>query len=341
MSQILDIEQLIEQSKSITHHAIQLTEFAETLRKIEYSIESWERNNYRELFMEIRKLRDEQESLRLQLAATGAIVPSTGEKHFQDLCNLISSDTWPLAVPEDLIPRTDDQQQRRSEIILNLHVIEDLTGVRFLDVGCGFGWTANAAAHRGAIAVGYDIHDDWRVQLHDQCSLTTSRQQVIDHGPYDVILMYDVLDHVENDVIELLRFVKSVLAPQGRVYVRAHPWCSRHGGDLYEKLNKAFVHVMLNEKELTKVFQVNAPYVNKLTNPRSAYKNWFASAGFHVTMETPVYNNLESFFAKTDNYLIYDKFKALWPGHDMNINLSLEYVDYQLTNTDLNDYIFE
>lgn len=81
---------------------------------------------------------------------------------------------------------------------------------RFLDYGCGTGLFVRFLRKRGyAQAFGYDPYGNVP---------GTGEKANLDHAPFDVILLQDVLEHVENPDA-LLKEMDALLAPGGRIFV--------------------------------------------------------------------------------------------------------------------------
>ena len=123
------------------------------------------------------------------------------------LKGLLKSDKWPQAVnPLQICDEDSEQLKReRADGILSIILEAKLNNKHFLDFGTGEGHVANEAANQGAtISVGYDIKVPdkspftWD-KMEDKCLLTTDFEQVKATGPYNLILFYDVLDHVRED----------------------------------------------------------------------------------------------------------------------------------------------
>lgn len=211
-------------------------------------------------------------------------------KDFQELASLLNSNKWPEAIDPGLICdiNSDQDKEDRAEGILELIIDVHMEGLKFLDYGCGEGHVVNRIREqKPRIAVGYDIErnakwDEWE-QSHNTL-FTTDWSEVKESGPYNVILLYDVLDHMDYNydaLIVKMKELKSVLAPNGRIYVRTHPWCSRHGTHLYTKLNKAFVHLVFTEEEL-ELMGITQQKVRKIKLPLFEYNNIFSAAGFRI-----------------------------------------------------------
>jgi SAM-dependent methyltransferase len=172
---------------------------------------------------------------------------------FEALKDLLGSGQWPQAAPDFLIcEESDKDKYERAEGIL-AYMGQDIKGKKFLDFGCGEGHVAQKAVELGAeSAIGYDTKQlgglTWDSQTGN-CLLTTDIEKAKAGGPYDLILLYDVLDHSE-DPVNILATARDMLAPQGRIYVRCHPISSRHATHLYKKINKAYIHLVFTDDEL-------------------------------------------------------------------------------------------
>lgn len=192
------------------------------------------------------------------------------------ISKIYESPLWPHAVSPSLIVDENDEKQvaTRAKSIVRTF-LPDLTGKKFLDFGSG---TSNIAAHvqNAAAAVSYDVvkspgvTDDWNV--------------VIEHK-YDVVMLYDVLDHIlDKDgqlvgwsgvVAVLKQLVRDALAPKGMIYCRLHPWTARHGTHNYLLNNKAYGHYVNSQK-------VGMPTI-VTKEPVNQYKEVFAEAGLKPT----------------------------------------------------------
>lgn len=206
-----------------------------------------------------------------------------------DLAKRILEDPrWPEAIYSDLLCEpTDDDLLIRADAILDQMLDRDIRNLRFLDFGCGLGDVARQAIHRGASeAVGYDIkREGWeRFRGIPGLSFYDSKEDLKSES-FDVILAYDVLDHCQKPV-EAATFIHSLLAPDGVAYVRCHPWCSRTGGHLYRSINKAYIHLALDEVILRRMGHEPEP-IKKVLRPLKTYQEWFSQAGLIVKRENP------------------------------------------------------
>jgi SAM-dependent methyltransferase len=206
---------------------------------------------------------------------------------------------WPSAVDPILIadPNSEADKVARANGIIHTVIGQPITeNTKFLDFGCGEGHVV-VAAKKAKLAVGYDPKGTWEHQLESNQLLTDSWNEVKANGPYDVILVYDVLDHVssEDEAINCLVSMRDVLSNTGKIFIRLHPWCSRHGTHLYHQINKAYLHLCLDDKTLNELGYTNMPTL-RLIHPLNTYARWIASAVLKVYSHNVIREIIESFF---------------------------------------------
>lgn len=239
---------------------------------------------------------------------------------------------WPVAIPAEQITNDDQKVLRAQQVvaIIRERLKSSLVGMNILDFGCGDGHTTAAmAAEASTTVLGYDINAA-AVVANDNYSFTVDRQQVGVEPVYDLIVLYDVLDHIENeDPVDVLTWLATTLKPDGKIFVRTHPWTSRHGGHLYKVKNKAFMHMVLSEEEL-KPYERELPR-QRVTRPNSTYEKWFRSAKLSVVSR------------KTENAAVGDYFSGevlqriinnTWGGNIDETTaarvMTMQYIDYVL-----------
>ena len=198
---------------------------------------------------------------------------------------------WPQAAPSWLIcdiNNNQDKTERAKGILESL--LGDYIPKKLLDYGCGEGHVATQAAQMDIeLAMGYDLGVSGSL-IWDQ-HLTTNWDYVVECGPYDDILIYDVLDHAEKP-IQVLKNVQSVLSPEGTVHLVCHPWTARHGSHLYYLLNNAFVHLIFTEKELREHFDISLAFSQKVTDI-NVYEKWSEEAGLKVDSKKIIEDDVE------------------------------------------------
>lgn len=252
-----------------------------------------------------------------------------------DLKRIYQRNDWPAAVDESLIcEETEDDKVDRAVSILEDFMYVDISDKTFLDFGCGQGHVVKEAHKLGAkAAVGFDIvqDGDFEWEKDEGGLLTVDLEKVKVKAPYDYILLYDVLDHVENfQQTAVMDLVRELCSPETMVFVRCHPWTSRHGGHLYRQANKAFLHVIYRDDELAE-FGLKAPYVVQVPRPLDFYHRWMEDK-FEIVNEIVHRDIVELFF--TQNQRMVERIRqrlhnmTSWPNND--VPLSLTFVDYVL-----------
>jgi len=325
---MLDINKIHELSSGIEYHLTRLEEFTELMKEVKASLDKIQKSQENNYLWELQLMKQEFVDVKKQLKKYGLPEASQYEKQFEQFKDVIYSTDWPEAINPEAICITEDTVQQRADAILDLVVGEHLKDRRFLDYGCGEGHVAMTAKQREAeVAIGYDI--DLTNCKHPNAA-TNDFELVKKHAPYDIILLHDVLDHIANiDPIAALNQVKSVLDKDGRVYIRNHPWSSRHGGHLYDKINKAFLHLVLDEVELTRIGGFSCQYNIGVVRPLETYQHWFEQSGFIVKSETPITHTVEDFFL-TPSY-IHTKLVEHWGDEaEMARHMEIEFVEYIL-----------
>lgn len=256
------------------------------------------------------------------------------------LRSLLDSDDWPRAVFATQIAdeTSETDKEERAEGIYDI-ILPPLHGKRFLDFGCGEGHVAKRVSKEASLSVGYDIERPPASQLEweearEPFLLTTDFEKVRSMGPYDAVLLYDVVDHARGETpSELLSKVSEVLAADGMVYMRCHPWCGRHGGHAYRKLNKAFVHLVLEDEELASM-GVKVEHNIKVTKPLHEYSEALKASGLEQVSEPEIDSQeVEDFFR--DNDLVKSRILRRWSLNEWgesppSFQMSQCFVDYVL-----------
>ncbi|MEI8270382.1 MAG: methyltransferase domain-containing protein [bacterium] len=259
----------------------------------------------------------------------------TSEQHgdFEDLKELLLSDKWPAAVNPNLIcdPSSEIDKKERGIGIVELLVEDFLSSDdNFLDYGCGEGHCAAAAlsALGCKLSVGYDIKKfNWTIT--DNTTFTSSYEEVKSLGPYKAILIFDVLDHsVEDTPVELLTKAANLLDTDGKIYLRCHPWISRHGTHLYHFLNKAYAHLVFTDEELTKLSDHISESNLNVSFPLKTYEEMFEDSNLKIINERKIIEKVEPFFKipKINERIIRNTKHKQFPEFQMG----LSFIDYVL-----------
>jgi len=250
------------------------------------------------------------------------------KKHIQDL---MAIDVWPVAIKEELeAAPTQEDQILRANMVLD-SVVKPEKGIHFLDFGCGDGWIAKQILDRGAAtSTAYDIETS---QCWDKLDGVTCTHLFTElkRSFYDVVLLYDVLDHCENPV-EVMKQAKLLTRKGGSIYVRCHPWLAKHGQHTPKiGLNKAHIHLFLNWEEMKELTGQDPMFTRTEKNPIEAYRWWFNE--FDIRKEIVSIQPVSDFF-----YV--ESFKELLASEqeipieeidDFLKKMEMEHVDYILT----------
>jgi len=233
---------------------------------------------------------------------------------------LLPTECWPTAVNSSVIIDVNNpvQIERRAKAILRS--IGPLASKKFLDFGTGHSKCWRYATE-AALSIGYDI---------DITSDSTHNWQIaLDNAKYHAILLYDVIDHLVNSdgslasidtIVEILVVLKQILATNGQIYVRCHPWTSRHGTHAYLNNNKAFVHYDTD--------QFDKEPTNRFLWPVPIYREIFQRAGLNIINQTIVRQHVEEIFSLQP---FADWAKMFSPGSPHLQIMAVSFVDFVLT----------
>lgn len=239
---------------------------------------------------------------------------------------VLVTNLWPAAVPPSMVVRDEPTKRIRANSIMTSFIREPVKGKSFLDLGCGDGYVVAEAKKRGAtFALGYDV-----IPV-DNDDVTTEVAKIEANAPYDIIMAYDLLDHVVDETArtDLLTMFRKYLKPGGKIYVRCHPFTSRHGCHNYYKFNKAYAHLFLTSEELDQYEPL--PTVRTLT-PMITYKQWFVGAGLKIVEEHLSRQNLDDFFAALSEPLLKKLASNPYVRDYKTLNdvLSIQFADFVL-----------
>jgi len=208
-------------------------------------------------------------------------------------------DDWPEAVPQNLLCDQTSESDKISRAEAILEIIQSFNvqpkNKTCLDYGCGEGHLVKVMKNTAKFSYGYEIGDN--------------KEEIEKHAPYDIVVLYDVLDHAINEKpVNILNNIKKLIHKKSIVFIRFHPWCCRHGAHLYQKINKAFVQLFFSKEELIEMGCEIMPTI-EIIYPIRTYKQWIKDAGFQIINHKIDYSPLETFF-QTEPFI--GKIKEVW-----------------------------
>lgn len=274
-----------------------------------------------------------EETQQIQAQETASQETPIEYDSFESLKNAVNSDKWPVAVNPNLIcdPNSTQDKEERARGIIELMIEQDLKDTKFLDYGCADGAVVNLSKeYETEASVGYDVtQQSW---IQKGTLLTTDWEQVKANGPYDIILLFDVIDHLKSESpTEVLSKIKEVLKDEGRIYMRCHPITSRHATHLYHELNKAYLHLVFTQEELKQLIP-NSHYEesnNGPVYPIMGYNKIIEDAGLKIVNRRDLTEKVENFFKipkiadRIQKTLKYDQFP--------DFQMSLQFIDHVLS----------
>ena len=326
---MLTIERIEEIIGGIDFYLKRLDEFTHSMKEVKSTLEQMRHSQEKKYMWEQEKLRIELNSIKQELQKRGLPENTEYELSLKMLKDFLYSDQWPKAVDPKIICTNDEMAFNRANSILDLVIGEHLEGKSFLDFGCGEGHVVmRALTQKPKFVLGYDINMS-KCKFNNE-HFTSEFDMVANHAPYDIILLQDVMDHLTEDPVTVLKRLKSVLEQDGRIYIRNHPWCSRHGSHLYTQINKAYAHLIFDESELSRIGGYVNDHTIKIYNPLETYRSWFIDAGYKICNEIVINKKIDKYFE--GNNLIKDRILPFWQGDeiDMMKNIQIEFVEFTI-----------
>lgn len=232
-------------------------------------------------------------------------------KEFTELRMLLRSEEWPAAVEEENIL---DNDHGRVKALATLHTLvkNDMDGLKILDLNSEDGLCCISAVEDFSArkAVGYNPSqkmDEGREGYlspvsRDDVTLTNQWSVVEENGPYDIIFANDILDH-SNDFDKTLENVQKLRSQVSRIFIRCHPWVSRHGAHLHTQINKAYVHLVFSPDELQNMGYTTRRFTHRLLDPVASYKRLFQKLGLSVMKQEAIRSTVEPFFYTNESVM--------------------------------------
>lgn len=255
---------------------------------------------------------------------------------FDSLYELLQSNQWPQAVDPELIcdPNSEPDKIERANGIVEVIITEPILDKNVLDFGCGEGYTTNAIALKGGTVVGYDpvANPTWKRWKQLEKARFTNNSFTLEK--YDIILMYDVVDHTKDNILSI---AANFLKENGKIYLRCHPFTSRHAAHLYQTINKAYIQLVFTDEEIEKITGKPIETHAKVIYPLRTYNQMIQRAGLKIITSNQIKEAAEPFF-KTP--IISNRIakictaidqKTSFPAGFLDFQMSLQFIDYVLS----------
>jgi 2-polyprenyl-3-methyl-5-hydroxy-6-metoxy-1,4-benzoquinol methylase len=182
-------------------------------------------------------------------------------------------------------------------------------GGKLLDVGCGPGWFLSVARDYGYHVVGQDISPPMvhlaatQYQLAVEPTIDTA---VAQHGQFDVVTSFDVIEHHE-DPLAMLREIHTALRPDGILLLTTHDignWFARYYGPKWRQINPIGHITYFDQRTLTLILERAGFQVLRFggwhtiaETPRREAQRWLSQMmrtiiirGLFITLYAPLAN---------------------------------------------------
>jgi cyclopropane fatty-acyl-phospholipid synthase-like methyltransferase len=186
---------------------------------------------------------------------------------------------WPLAV-KPVFFCDPDEEKLKADIFID-RFLELKPNMKILDFGCKSKHLVYQIKKRttAELIKGFSFDKNSELDIQD---FVFTKEELMFNAPYDLIILNNVIDLLSNEqeVLQTLKEVNSILKNNGRVFIRCCPWCSR-----YAKIvdNLAFKHFFESSSTI-KVIDVKM------------YEKWFDQVALSTVRSNIEKQNVEDFF---------------------------------------------
>jgi 2-polyprenyl-3-methyl-5-hydroxy-6-metoxy-1,4-benzoquinol methylase len=250
-------------------------------------------------------------------------------KDLSSLRQALKSDIWPESIPNK---ETYDFQEHFYKFTANFINLEKMD-VLFLgsEAELFFSYMLEKKANK-VVCYSENKKDIFKTQETEESKLilTNNFEDILKNGAYDVIVCYDFIEHCDQHPEKIMTIIKNLRKSNGPIYIRTHPFSSRYHDHNYEYLNKAYTHLIFDDREKLKVGCLSGKKTCKELTTETEYFKLFYSLDLKINERYVVEHKPESFFF--DNKLIFEKIK-----NSLNIEIvtpeeiGFEFIDYVLS----------
>lgn len=256
-------------------------------------------------------------------------------KDFTSLRQILKSDVWPKSVNLDNF----DEKEYLEKFLVNVINIDNLDVLylgKYPETFQNYVKDKNPSK-----AVAYyeestklNKNNNYKKDFYESSTLisTTNFNDVIKEAPYDVIIIYDFIEHtnIQMPVDKILGMIKNLRKNNGPIYFRAHPFCSRfHDHNNYHS-NKAYSHLVFSEKEKLKIGCLSGQRPCRELLTETDYFKLFFDQELEIKERKLIEHSPEKFFF--EQKLIAERIKDTLNTEIITPEeIGLEFIDYVLS----------
>lgn len=289
--------------------------------------------NKKEIINSISIIEKELTKIKNNFKDKNIKVQSNSQKKGIDntILKLIHNHGWKEAIDSSFICYDEESKFDRAENIIETLLNDELENKKILDYGCGEGHVIKELEkYNTNLSIGFDIDQPELDSVWKNANCVTDFNLIEKEKPYDYIIIYDVIDHIINETQEeFLNRIKSLCSEKTKIIIRCHPFSSRHGGHLYKDLNRAWIHLILNEDEL-KYLNLKMNPILKILFPQKHYQDLFNKTKLKVKNLEITKDDVDLFFTKQPN--INKRIKEIYKTNNFpKSSIEKSFLDYVLT----------
>jgi len=124
-------------------------------------------------------------------------------------------------------------ESARLKAIQRILTPEIFEGINALDIGCGDGYISRGLfgdlQKKDVTAVDINLSDEWILELAGLAQGISYQREMPLEGKYDLVMLLDVLEHIESDKDFLAGIVDSRLADKGKIMITVPAFQSIYG----------------------------------------------------------------------------------------------------------------
>lgn len=242
-----------------------------------------------------------------------------------DLRVLAKTKNWPIAIDEKI-----SVIEHLRKFVETISV--SLKGKNVLEFGCCDSELAailkNECGAKKVVSYDLELCKFRQNTISDQGVIYTDNFRIVQqNSTYDIIVINDVLDHIEKPVY-WLKQLNPLMIENSRIFIRFHPFTSRNGTHLADQMNKAYMHLVFSDDELA-TFGIANKFTRKITDLQVSYERFIEESGFKILNQNIKKTPVEILFS-TDDRIANRIRRNLQTDKNINDIIEIEYIDYEL-----------